>query len=555
VSIQATSDQWWKNGVVYCLDVETFLDSDGDGCGDLDGLVSRVDYLAGMGITVLWLMPFFPSPDRDDGYDVTDFYGVDPRLGSLGQFVELVRTARERGMRVVIDLVPNHTSDEHPWFLSARSDRASPYRDWYVWADEPTDDPALTEVFPGQQHGVWTYDEQAGQYYLHRFYAHQPDLNVSNPAVRAEIARVVGFWLELGVSGFRVDAVPFLLELNGIEDAPTVDPQEYLRDLRAFVGRRRGDAVLLGEVNLPPPDQRRYFGDEDGDGLHLIFNFSVMQRIWLAMARHDATPVEEALRDLPAVPFDSQWASFLRNHDELTLDQLTPDERDECFAAFGPDEHMQLYGRGLRRRLPTMLGGDRDRVEMAYSLLFTLPGTPVLFYGEEIGMGENLDVPDRAAVRTPMQWSDETGGGFSTAPPERLPAPLPAGDHGPEAVNVAAARRDPGSLLNWMERLVRRRKETPEWGFGTWRVVANDVDAVLAHRCDWQGSTVLAVHNFGPEPCHVRLTLDDIDGAVALDDLIDRERHPLDGPTVELDLGRYGHRWLRVARHGQRVVP
>ena len=267
----ATSDQWWKNGVVYCLDVETYLDSDGDGCGDIVGLIHRIDYLADLGIRTLWLMPVHPTPERDDGYDITDAYGVDPRLGSLGHFVELIRTARDRGMRVIMDLVLNHTSDQHPWFQSARSDRRSPYRDWYVWADEPKEDPALTEVFPGEQGGVWTYDERTSQYYLHRFFAHQPDLNVANPAVREELARIAGFWLELGVSGFRMDAVPFLLELNGIEEAPTVDPQKYLREFRAFVNRRRGDAVLLGEVNLPPEEQRRYLGDEDGDGLHLVF--------------------------------------------------------------------------------------------------------------------------------------------------------------------------------------------------------------------------------------------------------------------------------------------
>jgi trehalose synthase len=555
MSIKATSDQWWKNGVVYCLDVETFLDGDGDGCGDLGGLVDRVDYLAGLGVTVLWLMPFHPSPDRDDGYDVTDFYGVDPRLGSLGQFVELVRTARQRGMRVIIDLVVNHTSDQHPWFRSARSSPDSPYRDWYVWADEPADDPSLTEVFPGDQQGVWAWDDAAGQYYLHRFYPHQPDLNVANPAVRDEIARIIGFWLELGVSGFRMDAVPFLLELNGIEDAPTLDPLEYLRDIRAFVSRRQGDAVLLGEVNLPPPDQRRYFGDEDGDGLNLIFNFTVMQRVWLALARGDAEPVRAALDSLPPVPFDSQWASFLRNHDELTLDQLSDDERAECFAAFGPDESMQLYGRGLRRRLPTMLGGDRARMEMAYSLLFSLPGTPVVFYGEEVGMGENLDVPDRGAVRTPMQWADEPGGGFSTGPPERFPAPLPGGDYGPQHVNVTSARRDPQSFLNWMERLMRRRNETPEWGFGAWQVVKSDVRAVLVHRCDWEGSTVVAVHNFSPEAQRVAFIIDGVDDCTALDDLLDGDRHDLDGPDVALDLPAHGYRWFRLLRRGTRITP
>ena len=415
-----------------------------------------------------------------------------------------------------------------------------------MWADEPKEDPALTEVFPGEQGGVWTYDERTGQHYLHRFFAHQPDLNVANPAVREELARIAGFWLELGVSGFRMDAVPFLLELNGIEEAPTVDPQQYLREFRAFVNRRRGDAVLLGEVNLPPEEQRRYLGDEDGDGLHLVFNFSVMQKIWLAMAREDATPVAEALRALPPVPFDSQWASFLRNHDELTLDQLTADEREECFAAFGPEEDMQVYGRGLRRRLPTMLGNDRDRIEMAYSLQMSLPGTPVLFYGEELGLGENLDEHGRSAVRTPMQWTDGPTGGFSSAAARR-----PAG---PAADRRARARRaqrrsgpagpDVAAVVD--EALIRARNQTLEWGFGSWQVLDTDVPAVLAHRCDWDGRAVIALHNFSAAPCKVRLPLDE-GPATVLDDLLDPARDPIAGPAPVIELGRYGYRWLRVS--------
>ncbi|MBA2280604.1 MAG: alpha-amylase family protein [Acidimicrobiia bacterium] len=557
MSLRATSDRWWKGAIMYCLDVETFLDWDGDGVGDLAGLTERIDYLAGLGVSVLWLMPFHPSPDLDDGYDISDFYAVDPRLGTLGEFVEVIRAAESRGMRVIIDLVVNHTSIEHPWFQASRSSRDSPYRDWYVWVDEPPAEP-MEEVFPGEQGGTWTWDATAGQWYMHRFYDFQADLNVANPAVRQEIARIMGFWLQLGVSGFRVDAVPFLLEHQGIpnlgEEAGR-DPHRYLKELRAFLQRRRGDAILLGEVNLPPADQRVFFGDEDGDELHLVFQFSIMQRAYLALARGDGRVLEAAFAELPEVPFDCQWATFLRNHDELTLDQLSDKERAEVFAAFGPDEDMQVYGRGLRRRLPPMLDGDQARLRLAYSLLFSLPGTPVLFYGEEIGMGEELSAHGRSAVRTPMQWSDEPGAGFSTAPEGAFPGPLVQGTFGPAAVNVAAQRDDPDSLLNWFERLIRRRRETHELALGTYRAVVTRPKSAFAHRCDWEGSTVIAVHNLGAARVDLRLPVDDLPDAVALDDLLRGGRIDVVRKRAAVDLEPYGYRWFRVVREGQRTTP
>jgi trehalose synthase len=558
MSLRTTSDQWWKGAIVYCLDAETFVDWNGDGVGDLAGLAERIDYLAGLGVSVLWLMPFHPTPNRDDGYDVTDFYGVDPRLGTLGEFVEVVRAASDRGIRVIMDLVVNHTSDQHPWFRSARSSPDSPYRDWYVWVDEPPPDFGREEVFPGEQGGLWTFDEEAGQWYLHHFYDHQPDLNITKLEVRQEIARIIGFWLALGVAGFRVDAVPFLLELHGIPGAAGgPDPHQYLKELRAFLQRRRGDAILLGEVNLPPKEQRAFFGDEDGDELHLVFQFSVMQRIYLSMARQDARPLELALAELPDVPFDSQWAIFLRNHDELTLDQLTDDERQEVFDAFGPDPDMQVYGRGLRRRLPPMLDGDEARLRMAYSLMLSLPGTPVLFYGEEIGMGENLVVDGRSAVRTPMQWSAEPGAGFSQAPEADFPRPLAGGDYSPEHVNVAAQRPDPESLLNWFERLIRRRRETSELALGQATVIPTDPVSVFAHRCTWEGRSVVAVHNLGAEPVSVEVPLgeegdDEIDGA---DDLLRGGRIEATDRRLHLDLDGYGYRWLRLHPRGERTTP
>ena len=547
---KATSDLWWKNAVVYCLDVETYLDTDGDGCGDLPGLIERVDYLAGIGVTCLWLMPFHPSPERDDGYDIVDFYAVDPRLGTLGDLVELVRTAGDRGIRVIADLVVNHTSIRHPWFQSARSSPDSPYRDFYVWRDEKPDEEGSV-VFPDAEDSNWAYDEQAGQWYLHRFYSEQPDLNVANPAVRDEIAQVAGFWLQQGLAGFRVDAVPFLLEPAGMPEGAIQDPHELLRDLRAYLGRRRGDAVLLGEVNLPPADLPDFFGLDGRRELDLVFNFHAMQAMYLALARADATPLKEALARLPELPEECQWATFVRNHDELTLDQLSDAEREEVFAAFGPTEDVQVYGRGIRKRLPTMLGGDQQRIRMVYSLAFSLPGTPVLFYGEEIGMGENLDIEGRMAVRSPMQWSATRHGGFSAAPDAAaLCRPMTGADgFGPAEVNAAAQRRDEDSLLNWFERLIRRRKESPALGWGRLRTLETAEPAVFAHRTDWDGETIVALHNLGDRTVRPRLTLDDAEEAEALVDLFRDEELPLDGP-VELDLEPYGYRWFGVRRPG-----
>src|SRR3954453_11914412 len=392
---KATSDVWWKNAVVYCVDVAPCRDPDGDGIGGLPGLTERIDYLAGLGVSCLWLMPFYTSPRRDDGYDVSDFYGVDSRFGTPGDFAELIRTARDRGIRVIADLVPNHTSVDHWWFQSARHGRDSPYHDFYVWTDEKPPEKPGDVVFPDKENSNWAFDEEAGQWYLHRFYSHQPDLNVADPQVRDEIAQVVGYWLDQGLAGFRVDAVPFLLEPMGMPKGALHDPHELLRDLRRFMGRRRGDSVLLGEVNLAPDQQRAFFGDEDGDELHMVLSFTVNQAMYLAFARGEAAPLAGALRALPEIPADSQWANFVRNHDELTLDKLSDEERAEVFAAFGPRKRHQLYGRGLRRRLPSMVDGDEDRIRLAYSLMFSLPGTPVLFYGEEVGMKEDLSRPGR----------------------------------------------------------------------------------------------------------------------------------------------------------------
>jgi trehalose synthase len=549
VELTRTADLWWKTAIVYCLDVETFSDGNGDGHGDFRGLCQRVDYLDRLGVTCLWLMPFYPSPDRDDGYDITDFYSVDPRLGSLGDFVEFLRTARDRGIRVIADLVVNHTSDQHPWFQSARSSPDSPYRDWYVWQDKPPPGAEKGIVFPDKETSLWTYDRKARQYYLHRFYKHQPDLNVANPAVRDEIARIMGFWLELGLSGFRVDGVPFLLDTEGSDDAAQLpDPHDYLADLRAFLGRRAGDAVMLGEVNLPYPETMRFFGDADGvaDELTMCFDFIGMQRMYLALARGEAGPLAEALRERPLPPRDGHWATFVRNHDELTLDKLTDDERQEVFDAFGPDKDMQLYGRGLRRRVPPMMGGDQRRIRLVYSLLYSLPGCPVLFYGEEIGMAEDLRAEGRLAVRTPMQWEPGRNGGFSTADPADLPGPVPDGEFGSDNVNVRDQERDQDSLLAWIRQLIDRYRQCPELAWGEYTILDTAEPSVLAHRCDIEG-TVVVLHNLADRDVKPELTLD-VDGS-SLEDIITGARIPL-AKKLTVELGPYGCRWLRVVKAG-----
>jgi maltose alpha-D-glucosyltransferase/alpha-amylase len=544
VSDKATSDLWWKNAVIYCVDVELFKDGNGDGTGDFPGLTDRVEYLAGLGVTCVWLMPFYPTPNRDNGYDIADFYGVDPRLGNLGDAVEFLRAARERGIRVIADLVVNHTSVDHPWFQAARADRDSPYRDFYVWADEPPEDGPKDLVFPGQETSNWEFDERAGQFYLHRFYKSMPDLNIANPRVRDEIHKVIGFWLELGLSGFRVDAAPFLIEDAGVEEATVGDGHEYLRDLRAFLARRRGDAVLLAEANLPPADMRRFFGDEDGDEMHMLFNFLANQRLFLSLVRQQAAPLAETLAELPPVPEANQWVNFVKNHDELTLDKLSDAEREEVFAALAPEEDMRIYGRGIRRRVPPMLAGDRRRLELVYSLLFALPGTPVLLYGEELGMGDDLAVEGRASVRVAMQWDDGAGCGFSPTRP-RVPV-VEGGDFGCHRVNAADQRQDPGSLLNWMERLIRRRKETPELGWGAYRVLPAGDPAVLAVRCDWRGSAVLTVHNFADRPAKADLDLDGDQGAGLVELLADQPYPRPDMPTHGVPVDGYGYRWFRL---------
>jgi maltose alpha-D-glucosyltransferase/alpha-amylase len=540
------AEHWYRSAIVYCLDVKTFADGNGDGMGDFAGLVGKLPYLSGLNVDCVWLQPFFPSPMRDNGYDITDYYGVDPRLGTLGDFVEFSRSAREHGMRVMIDLVVNHTSIDHPWFQAARSDPASPYRDYFVWAPEKPPDADEGMVFPGEQHTTWTWDREAKAYYFHRFYPHQPELNILSPGVRREIERITGFWLQLGVTGFRIDALPFLVELKHLPQAAALeghDPNDYIREMRHHVQTLCGDACLMAEANIPPEETLDYFGD--GDKIHMSFNFWANQHLFLALARKEAAPLLRAYAQLPPLPDWCQWNNFLRSHDELDLGRLSDDEREEVFRAFGPREDMQLYGRGIRRRLAPMLGNDRRRLELAHSLMLTLPGTPVLRYGDEIGMGDDLALPAREAVRTPMQWSDDPNGGFSAAPPERLVLPPRSeGEFSWHKVNVEAQRRDPDSLLNWLERATRQRKECPEFGLGRCTWIDAGHPAVLAHCCERDARMVFAVHNFGARPVKVELPVGE--GARVLRDVLNHHEEPVseDG-RYRVRLEPYGYRWLR----------
>jgi trehalose synthase len=561
--IAETSDLWWKNAVVYCLDPETFFDNDGDGTGDFGGLTQRVDYLAALGVTCIWLMPFYPSPDRDDGYDITDMYGVDPRLGTMGDVVEFIRTAKDRGMRVIADFVINHTSDKHPWFKESRKSVDNPYRDYYVWRKDTPPDTSEQVVFPGEETSIWTQDKATGEWYLHMFAKHQPDLNVANPKVRDEIAKSMGFWLQMGLDGFRLDAVPFFLELQGVskEDVAKIDPHDYLAALRSFLNRRNGSAVLLGEVNLPYKEQVKYFGGPDGNELNMQFDFLSMQNLYLSLAREDARPLAKTLAGRPAIHPDNQWAMFVRNHDELTLDKLSDEERAEVFAAFGADPDMQMYGRGLRRRLPPMLDGDPARIRMVYSLMFSLPGTPVLFYGEEIGMGEDLRAEGRSAVRSPMQWNDTDNGGFSTAPADKLVAQVVEGYFGPKNINAAQAVRDPDSLWNFIATLIRRYRESPELAWGDFELIKQANPGVLLHSCTRAGSTLVLAHNMAAQPASVTAKVvspedpkETFGGAILLD-LLDGENVALaDDGGFELELERYGYRWFRIQRPGDRRI-
>jgi maltose alpha-D-glucosyltransferase / alpha-amylase len=548
--MEIVSERWYDEAVVYCVDVDSFADSDNDGIGDFRGLIGRLDYLSRLGVSCLWLNPIHPTPGRDDGYDVVDYYGVDARLGSLGDFAELVHEAGNRGIRIIIDLVVNHTSDQHPWFQSACASANSPYRDWYVWSDTEPSDRYDGIVFPGEQTETWTYQPRAHAWYYHRFYDFQPDLNMANPGVVTEIKKVMGFWLQLGVAGFRMDAAPFVIEMTepGNPDSPR--DHNLLTEFRQYVSWRRGDALLLAEANVAADQLVDYVADAGGSAnrLTMLFDFLLNDALVLALARRRAEPIVAALRTSPGLPAGGQWATFLRNHDEIDLSRLTAQQRTTVFDEFGPDQDMRSFGRGIRRRLAPMLGGNRKRIELAYSLQFTLRGTPVLRYGEEIGMGDDLSLPGREAIRTPMQWSAAKNAGFTTADQPLRPV-VTSTEYGYLKINVAAQRSDPTSLLSWFERMISTLRESPEIGIGICTALDRDVAAgVLVHRADARTGSMLFVHNLDESPA--QLDLSDVCGpGDEPSNVFGDQPYTEPGQLQHVDVGGYGYRWIRLCRN------
>jgi maltose alpha-D-glucosyltransferase/alpha-amylase len=535
---------WFKHAVFYEIHVRGFFDGNGDGSGDLRGLTEKLDYLEWLGIDCIWLLPMYPSPLRDGGYDIANFYDIHPDYGSVEDFRVLVDAAHQRQIRVIADLVMNHTSSDHPWFQEARSSPDSPKRDWYVWSDTDDRYPDARVIFVDAEPSNWTWDPVAGQYYWHRFFSHQPDLNYDNPEVRDEMLRVLRFWLDLGIDGFRLDAVPYLYEREGTNCENLPATHEYLRRIRVEVDEEYPDRVLLAEANQWPEDVVEYFGR--GDECHMAFQFPIMPRMFMALRREDATPMYEILERTPSIPDACQWGLFLRNHDELTLEMVTDDERDYMYAEYARDPRMKL-NLGIRRRLAPLLDNGRDEVELMHAILFSLPGSPVLYYGDEIGMGDNVFLGDRDGVRTPMHWTGDRNGGFSSADFAQLYLP-PLMDpvYGYAAVNVEAQLRTPTSLLRWLHRFVELRKQHPVFGLGAYEPLEPTNPRIFAHVRRWEEDIVLCVHNLARSAQAAELDLAQFAGLVP-EEMVGQTRFPPIGELPYLlTFGPRGFYWFRL---------
>jgi len=488
-----TDSLWYKNAIFYQIYVRAFKDSNKDGHGDLQGLLQNLDYLKELGVDCVWLMPIYPSPLKDDGYDIADFLNIDEAFGTIDDFKGLLKAAHERGLRIIMDLVMNHTSIEHPWFQAARTDRKSPYRDYYVWSDTNQKYKDARIIFVDSEPSNWTWDDVAGQYYWHRFYASQPDLNYDNPKVQEEMLATARFWLDLGVDGFRADAVPYLFERENTTSENLPETHAYLKKLRAYIDENYPGRILLCEANQWPENVRPYFGN--GDEFHMCFHFPIMPRIYMAIKKGRADDLLAILSRTPPIPENCQWCTFLRNHDELTLEMVTPEERQWMWDQYAPEPRMRL-NLGIRRRLAPLLDNDRRKIELIHSLLFTLPGSPIIYYGDEIGMGDNIWLPDRNGVRTPMQWDSTMNGGFSEGPSEKLFLPvINDGVYGPGSVNVKNQRQDRGSLLNNIRRMLKTRKQHPSFGVGEIEWVDCLNDRIAAFRRHTKEESILVIHN------------------------------------------------------------
>jgi maltose alpha-D-glucosyltransferase/alpha-amylase len=537
---------WFKRAVFYEIHIRGFFDSDDNGSGDLRGIQEKLDYLQWLGIDCIWLLPMYESPLRDGGYDISDFFKIHPDYGTVEDFRNFVDAAHRRGIRVIADLVVNHSSADHAWFQASRTDPEGPYRDWYVWSD--TDDrwSDARVIFLDAEPSNWTWDPVRGQYYWHRFFHHQPDLNYDNPEVQEAMIGVLRFWLDLGIDGFRLDAVPYLYERDGTNGENLPETHEYLRRMRAEVDSRYPDRVLLAEANQWPEDVVAYFGN--GDECQMAFHFPVMPRMFMALRREDATPVYEILGRTPEIPDNCQWGLFLRNHDELTLEMVTDEERDYMYAEYAKDPRMKL-NLGIRRRLSPLLDNGRDEIELMHAILFSLPGSPVLYYGDEIGMGDNVYLGDRDGVRTPMQWTGDRNGGFSRADFAQLfLPPLMDPVYGYQACNVEAQLRTPTSMLRWLRRLIELRKQHPVFGLGTYEPLddRSDNTRVFAHVRRYENDIVVCVHNFARSAQAVQIDLSEFEGMVP-EEMFGRSRFPRIGDLPYLlTLGPRGFFWFQL---------
>jgi maltose alpha-D-glucosyltransferase/alpha-amylase len=535
---------WFKRAVFYEIHTRGFFDSDDDGSGDLRGIQEKLDYLQWLGIDCIWLLPMYRSPLRDGGYDISDYFAIHPDYGTVEDFRNLVDAAHRRGIRVIADLVVNHTSSDHPWFQSSRADANGPYGDWYVWSDTDERWQEARIIFLDTEPSNWTWDPVRGQYYWHRFFHHQPDLNFDNPEVQEAMLGVLRFWLDLGIDGFRLDAVPYLYERDGTNGENLPETHEYLKLLRAEVDARYPDRVLLAEANQWPEDVVAYFGE--GDECQMAFHFPVMPRMFMSVRREDATPMYEILERTPPIPGGAQWGLFLRNHDELTLEMVTDEERDYMYAEYAKDPRMKL-NLGIRRRLAPLLDNGRDEMELMHAIMFSLPGTPVLYYGDEIGMGDNVYLGDRDGVRTPMQWTSDRNGGFSRADFAQLYLP-PLMDpvYGYQACNVEAQLRTPTSLLRWLHRFIELRKQHPVFGLGTYEPLRSGNPRIFAHIRSYEDDIVLCVHNVARSAQAVELDLSAYEGFVP-EEMFGRTRFPPVGSLPYLlTLAPRGFFWFQL---------